>query len=452
MTVETELSGEPITKSGPYNGNGVTAVFDYDFQIQASDELLVTRQNADLTETVLVLTTDYTVSGVGNDAGGQITLVDPATDAPSGSKLVIQYDGDFNQSLDYSNQGRIQLGLLEDSLDKLTMHLRTLKEQVDRSVKVDAFATVDLDTLTTNISALAALESDINTVAGLSSEIATLNGLSSEITTLNGLSSEIASLAAITADITAVAAGISDVSTLAGLSSQITTLAAISADITALATAVGGTLNGVWNFSSTAYLGIPTGTTAQRGSPGALRVIRYNSTLAQFEGWNGVAWFSLGSVLDLSSLSQSIGFDADDTYDIGTPSAAPAEVHAHVGRIGEVSDLTGTKPATLTGQWAARSRWVYDQAGPTVIASENVTSITDNSAGNFQVNFTNAFADTNFSHLGQQSLDGLTASTDQRRVVVGQDRQTGSVHALVVSVSLAYTDQETAGICVGELA
>lgn len=144
MTVETQSGGEPIVKSGPYNGNGVTTNFDYDFQIQVNDELTVTTVDSGGVETVLALTTDYTVTGVGDDEGGQIVLVDPASDAPSGTTLFIQYNGDYNQEVDYSNQGRIQLGLLEASLDKIVMHLRALKERVDRAVLASLDTVADL--------------------------------------------------------------------------------------------------------------------------------------------------------------------------------------------------------------------------------------------------------------------------------------------------------------------
>lgn len=302
MTVETQTGGgEPITKSGPYSGNGVTAVFNYDFQIQDQTELLVTRQNADMTETVLVLTTDYTVSGVGNDAGGSITLVDPATDAPSGTQIVIQYDGDFNQETDYSNQGSIQLGLLEDALDKLTMHLRALKEIVDRAVTVDTFGTTDVATLRTNIAALAAIESQITAVAGIVSEITTVAGDSAEIVIVAGDSAEINALAALTTEIAVLDAISADITTVAGISSEVGTVANIAADITALVAGVGGTLtgawtaSGLWDFTNTGYIGIPRGTTAQRGTPASsLRALRYNNTTGEFEGWNGSTWGSIG--------------------------------------------------------------------------------------------------------------------------------------------------------------
>src|SRR6056297_2857884 len=199
MTIETQTGGgEPIVKSGPYSGNGVTDTFDYDFQIQDQAELLVTRQNADDTETVLVVTTDYTVSGVGDDTGGQITLVDAANDLPTGTSLVIQYNGDFNQSTDYSNQGSIQLGALEDALDKVTMHLQALKDLSDRALKVDAFSSTDVDTLMTNVAAIAAIESNITALAAIVSDVSAVAAVDS---------GDLQTIASLEADITALVAG-----------------------------------------------------------------------------------------------------------------------------------------------------------------------------------------------------------------------------------------------------
>jgi len=245
MTVTTvDGSGDPRVKSGPYIGNGVTTSLDYDFPVQVETNLLVTRQNADLTETVLTLTTDYTVTSVGDDAGGTVELVDPATSFPTGTKIVITYDGDYAQTVDFSNQGAILLAQLEASLDKLTMHLRTLKEHDDRSVTTDAFGTVDVSTLRTNVNALAlistemaalaAIISDLTTLAALNTEITTLAALDTAITTLNGISADITAVAALAANVTTVAGISANVTTVAGLNSEVTTLAGLNTEITAL--------------------------------------------------------------------------------------------------------------------------------------------------------------------------------------------------------------------------
>jgi hypothetical protein len=56
----------------------------------------------------------------------------------------------------------------------------------------------------------------------------------------------------------------------------------------------GGTFSGFISFSNTDYIILPKGTTAQRpGSPLA-GMIRYNTDLAGFEGYNGTAWAPVG--------------------------------------------------------------------------------------------------------------------------------------------------------------
>jgi len=198
MVVQTESGGEPVTKSGPYFGNGVSAVLDYEFPVLVETELEVRRLNASGTETVLALTTHYTVQDVGVETGGTITLVDPATDFPTGTQIVILYDGEFDQNVRYSSQGGVDLALFEDSLDSQMMHLRQLKEEVDRSVKTDAFGAVDVDTLVANVNALAAIEADVSTVAGIAPNVTTVAGIAGDVT----------AVAAIAGDVSAVAAGV----------------------------------------------------------------------------------------------------------------------------------------------------------------------------------------------------------------------------------------------------
>ena len=66
-----------------------------------------------------------------------------------------------------------------------------------------------------------------------------------------------------------------------------------------------------------------------------------------------------------------------------------------------ISDLAGTGPATLTGQYAAKA-WVNFNGTGTVAIREsaNVTSITDIGTGTYTVNFTTAMLDANYAVAG----------------------------------------------------
>jgi hypothetical protein len=74
-----------------------------------------------------------------------------------------------------------------------------------------------------------------------------------------------------------------------------------------------------------------------------------------------------------------------------------------------ISNLAGTGPATLTGQYAAKA-WVnFNGTGTVAIRqSGNVASITDNGTGSYTVSFTSALTDANYSVAG---IAGTPAST-----------------------------------------
>ena len=75
-------------------------------------------------------------------------------------------------------------------------------------------------------------------------------------------------------------------------------------------------------------------------------------------------------------------------------------------RTATISDLAGTGPATLTGQYAAKA-WVnFNGTGTVAIRqSGNVASITDVSTGLFTLNFTAAMTDANYAVVGSGGND-----------------------------------------------
>jgi len=128
MTITAQTS-----KTGPYNGNGTTTVFSYTFEVQDEAHLVVTLADATGVETVQVLNTDYTVSGVGNPGGGQITM----TTAPAASyTLTISRNVPITQEIDLENRRSVAPEVLEDAYDKLTQIAQDLNEQVGRSLKI----------------------------------------------------------------------------------------------------------------------------------------------------------------------------------------------------------------------------------------------------------------------------------------------------------------------------
>lgn len=128
MTVASETN-----RSGPYNGNGVTTIFNYGFRIVHENHLRVIRADAAGTETTLVIDTDYVVSDVGEPAGGQVALlVAPAT----GQTITILRNVPFTQETDLENQGAYYAETVEDALDLAAMRDQQMAEMLTRAVLV----------------------------------------------------------------------------------------------------------------------------------------------------------------------------------------------------------------------------------------------------------------------------------------------------------------------------
>lgn len=120
-------------KSGPYNGDASTTVFTVGFYFLANSDLLVTRRNADGSDTTLVITSDYTVSGAGNPAGGSITcLVAPAT----GTKITISRNMVITQQQSYPNSGTLPAQTIEQGLDRLTMIAQQISGYLVRTLQL----------------------------------------------------------------------------------------------------------------------------------------------------------------------------------------------------------------------------------------------------------------------------------------------------------------------------
>ena len=124
MTISNQTA-----RTGPYNGNGSTTVFAYDFRILDQSHVVVTLKSAADVETVQTLTTNYTVSGVGESTGGNITMVvAPA----SGEQLTFSRSIPQTQEVDLANRGGVQPEILESAYDKLTQLSQDKVELLNR--------------------------------------------------------------------------------------------------------------------------------------------------------------------------------------------------------------------------------------------------------------------------------------------------------------------------------
>ena len=135
-----------------FNGNGSQTVFAYSFKIFDQNDLTVILRNASGGETVQAISTKYTVSGVGNANGGNVTMV---TAPASGESLTIIREQPLTQGLDLVANDPFPAASFEDQLDKITFMVQQHQEELDRSVKGSKTTTITNPTFTEDATARA---------------------------------------------------------------------------------------------------------------------------------------------------------------------------------------------------------------------------------------------------------------------------------------------------------
>jgi len=116
-----------------FAGNGETVLFTIEFYFLVDAHIKATLYNSDTdVETPLELTTHYTLTGAGNPAGGELEmLVAPTSD----ESLTILRNVDLKQEKDYVEGAKFPAEDHETALDKLTMLVQQLQEQIDRIIR-----------------------------------------------------------------------------------------------------------------------------------------------------------------------------------------------------------------------------------------------------------------------------------------------------------------------------
>ena len=110
-----------------YIATGGQTIFPYTFETFASGDLSVLQNGSALSEG-----THYTVSGVGVDSGGSITLV---TGATTGDTICVYLDMDLTRTIDYQNAGDFLAGEVNDDFDRIWLALQQGNTDIGRSVR-----------------------------------------------------------------------------------------------------------------------------------------------------------------------------------------------------------------------------------------------------------------------------------------------------------------------------
>lgn len=114
-----------------YAGPAGQAVFPYTFVIWHAADLRVVRRSATGVEMPLTLNTDFTVSGVGDANGGNVTLSAPLA---AGEYLLVKRVIDLVQETDLVENAATPAEVMEGAFDRLTAMVQQVAEGVDRAI------------------------------------------------------------------------------------------------------------------------------------------------------------------------------------------------------------------------------------------------------------------------------------------------------------------------------
>lgn len=121
--------------TGPYAATGGETVLDYDFKVMSGADLAVWRRREGA-ETLLALSVDYVVDGVGSLDGGTIVLADAAL---AGDEYVIEGVRPATRISDMVAEQGFRASALNAELDSLQAQIAEIRTRVARSIQRSRF-------------------------------------------------------------------------------------------------------------------------------------------------------------------------------------------------------------------------------------------------------------------------------------------------------------------------
>ena len=175
------------TVRNSYSGDASTTTFSYTFKIFADSDIQVIIRSANGTETTKTITTHYTVTGAGNSGGGSVIFT--SGNIPTATQtVVLRRNIPQTQAIDYIANDPFPAESHEEGLDRATMAIQQLQEEVTRSIKLSKTNTMTSTEFTVGASDRAnkILAFDTNGELAVTQELGTNRGNWATATTFNG--------------------------------------------------------------------------------------------------------------------------------------------------------------------------------------------------------------------------------------------------------------------------
>ncbi len=363
-------------KAGPYVGNSTATVFPFAFKVFQASDLEVVRLNVATTvETVLALTTDYTVAlnqDQDSNPGGSITLV--AGVLATGYNLVITSDIANLQPTDLTNQGGFYPDVINDALDRATIQIQQLQEEVDRSAKLPITSAEDANALVADIVRLADSADNLdidannidsfNTVAGsianvntTASNIGSVNTAAANIASVNTTAASIANVNTVAADlnepvseintvavnidnVNTVGNNIANVNTVAGNNSNVTTVAGISSNVTTVANNNANVTTAATNINAINTVANDLNEPTSEIDTVATNIANVNTVGDNISNVNTVAGIS-ANVTTVAGISANVTTVATNNANVTTVATNIANVNTTATNIANVNAAAG---------------------------------------------------------------------------------------------------------------
>ena len=214
-----------VSRRVVYAASG-TGPYAFTFEILAAGDIAVYKG-----DTLLTLTTDYTVS-ISSNGTGSVTLVATA----GTSNITIVGSKTIARTTDFTTGGDFFANTLNDELDAQTIFIQQIAETAERGLKAPVTDPTDInmtlprkadrankylafDSLgnpkpgdtAVEVAAIAAIATEIEAVAAIDTEIVAVAGNSTNINTVAGISANVTTVAGISAAVSTVATNITDI-------------------------------------------------------------------------------------------------------------------------------------------------------------------------------------------------------------------------------------------------